>query len=95
MPFYSQPEFERTPDHMSSSESKTITNIPIRWTEAIQSLNDYQAKNSPKMVSLIADYEQQYSALTAEITAEIGKLGRSEPGNYIRSLRRHGENQPS
>lgn len=28
------------------------------------------------MTSLIADYEQQYSVLTAEITAEIGKLSR-------------------
>lgn len=29
------------------------------------------------VVSLIADYEQQYAVLSAEITAEIGKLGRS------------------
>lgn len=28
------------------------------------------------MAALIADYEQQYSILTAEITAEIGQLKR-------------------
>lgn len=32
------------------------------------------------MTSLIEDYEQQYAILTAEITAEIGKLGRISPG---------------
>lgn len=32
------------------------------------------------MTSLIADYEQQYSILTAEITAEIGILTRLPQG---------------
>lgn len=31
-------------------------------------------------MSLIADYEQQYAVLTAETTAEIGKLDRSNTG---------------
>lgn len=32
------------------------------------------------MSTLIENYEQQYAILTAEITAEIGKLARISPG---------------
>lgn len=39
------------------------------------------------MVSLIADYEQQYAVLTAEITAEIGRLGRLPSGKYIKTAK--------
>lgn len=34
------------------------------------------------MVSLIENYEQQYAVLTAEITAEIGKLSRLSNGKF-------------
>lgn len=35
------------------------------------------------MVSLIQDYEQQYAILTAEITADIGRLARLPSGKRI------------
>lgn len=35
------------------------------------------------MTSLIQDYEQQYSVLTADITAQIGKLKIIDFGEYL------------
>lgn len=39
-------------------------------------------------MSLIQDYEQQYAVLSAEITSDIGKIGRISGGNlcFIRSI---------
>lgn len=47
------------------------------------------------MVSLIADYEQQYAVLSAEITADIGKLGRSDAGNLPSSYNYHTTRTPN
>jgi hypothetical protein len=56
--------------------------------------NQISPDTNSKMVSLFENYEQQYSVLTADITAQIGLLGASatkDRRQLISNIERHVE----